>query len=423
MHSAMARRSHETSTRYDRPYRPLPVAGFNRLGRVFDAAGVLPRLEEEALLAAARRKTGLDDFGEEWFREPLRVLIDSMNGEARLTPMGRIIQRARLVGALVTRLRTEALCREHPEILDIELGPVVVIAGLQRTGTTMLHRLLAADPAARALISWEALNPLPLPKEEWGQRAARRSSAVRAAKVLTYLAPNFSAIHSLEVDEPEEDVLLLDVSFMSQAPEATLNVPSYAAWLEGQDPTRAYAYMRKLMQVLLWQRPAEHWVLKTPHHMEYFDTLFKVFPEARVVQTHRDPRKTMGSFCSMVAHGRGVFSDHVDAREVARHWVRKVIRVTERSMASREQWGEERFLDVSYYDLLADPIAEVQRIYRFAGLVFRPSALEAMRSTQARNVQHKHGRHRYRLEDFGLTEADIDRDFSFYRERYGIPRE
>jgi hypothetical protein len=273
------------------------------------------------------------------------------------------------------------------------------------------------------LTSWEALNPVPRPGEKPGRPRARRASALAAAKTIAYLAPEFYAIHSLEVDAPEEDVLLLDVSFMSQAPEAILRVPSYAAWLEDQDHTRAYEYLRKLMQVFLWHRPAEHWVLKTPHHMEYFDTLFKVFPGARVVQTHRDPRKTMGSFCSMVAHGRGVFSDHVDPEEVARHWVRKVLRVTERSMASRERWGDERFLDVSYYDLLADPIAEVKRIYRLAGLAFDEGAERAARSTHAQNVQNKHGRHRYRLEDFGLTEAMIDRDFAFYRERYGIPRE
>jgi len=419
----MARQPRDTTRRYDRPRRPLPVAGFNRLARLLEPVGALPPLDESSLLRAARRQTGLDDFGEEWFREPLRVLIDSINAEARLTPLGRIIQRSRLVAALVTRLRTQALCNEHPEILDIELGRVVVIAGLQRTGTTMLHRLLATDPAARSFTAWEAMSPVPLPGEQPGRPTARRASAVRAARALTYLAPEFSAIHSLEADGPEEDVLLLDVSFMSQAPEATMRVPSYAAWLETQDHGRAYEYQRKLMQVLLWQRPAEHWVLKTPHHLEHFDTLFEVFPEARVVQTHRDPRKTMGSFCSMVWHGCGVFSDHVDAHEVSRHWLRKVKRMLERSAASRERWGEERFLDVSYYDLLADPIAEVKRIYDFGGLELSAVAERAMQASRAENVQHKHGRHRYSLADFGLTEAGIDAEFAGYRERYGIPRE
>jgi hypothetical protein len=423
MQGVMARRPRDTTRRYERPYRPLPVAGFNKLARLLERAGALSPLDEASLLDAARRTTGLDDFGDDWFREPLRVLIGSINAEARLTPLGRIIQRSRLVAALVTRLRTEALCREHPEILDIDLGPVVVIAGLQRTGTTMLHRLLAADPAARSFTAWEAMSPVPLPGEKPGRPSARRASAVRAARAIAYLAPEFYAVHSLEVDGPEEDVLLLDVSFMSQAPEAILRVPSYAAWLEAQDHTRAYEYLRKLMQVLLWQRPAEHWVLKTPHHLEYFDTLFEVLPEARVVQTHRDPRKTLGSFCSMVAHGRGVFSDHVDAREVSRHWLRKVIRVTERSIASRERWGEERFLDVSYYDLLEDPIAQVRRIYDFAGLELGDAAERAVRAVRAENVQHKHGRHRYSLSDFGLTEAGIDAELGFYRERYGIPRE
>ncbi len=403
--------------------QPVVVAWFNGLGRLAERAGFSPELNIESLVAAARRKTGLHDFGDEWFREPLGVLVDSINSEARLTPLGRLIQRGRLVELLSTRLRVESLCRRQPEILERDLGPVIVIAGLQRTGTTMLHRLVAANPDIRALLSWEALSPLPLPGERMGEPKARRARARWAQRGLAYLAPEFFAIHPVEFDAPEEDVLLLDLSFMSQAPEATLRVPSYAAWLEEQDHTPAYDYLRRLMQVLLWQRPAKSWVLKTPHHMEYFDTLLQVFPEAKIVQTHRDLRKTMGSFCSMVTHGRRIFSDDVDPMEVADHWVRKVRRMMERSIDVRQRLGEDRFLDVFYHDLLSDPMAELERVYRFAGVEFGDIARRAARATQQRNVQHKYGRHDYRLEDFGLSEERIDSAFAFYRERYGIPFE
>jgi hypothetical protein len=413
----------DTTNRYDHPHRRLPIALFNAAGRTLARLGVEASLEPDDLIRAATRKTGLTDFGDAPFREALEVLTRSLREEARLTPLGRLIQRGRLVGALATRLRSEALCRAHPEIIDIPLGPVIVIAGLQRTGTTLLHRLLAADPRMRSLASWEALNPLPLAKEKPDDPSGRISQARMAERGLAYMAPEFFAIHPVEHDAPEEDVLLLDISFMSQAPEAMLHVPSYAAWLESQDNAPAYRYLRKLMQLLSWQRPAKSWVLKSPHHMEYLDTLIEVFPEAHVVQTHRDPRKTMPSFCSMVCHGQGVFSDHVDPIEVSAHWVRKVKRLMERSIEVRDQLGEERFIDVSYYDLTKDPVTQLERIQSFAGLDFTPEVEAAVRERMTRTVQHKYGKHVYDPADFGLSDEKIEEAFRFYRDRYAIPIE
>ncbi len=157
--------------------------------------------------------------------------------------------------------------------------------------------------------------------------------------------------------------------------------------------------------------------------MEYLDVILQVFPEASIVQTHRDPQKTTGSFCSMVSHGRGVFSDEVDAREVARHWMRKVNRLMQRSINVREQCEQKRFIDVSYYDLVSDPISQVARIYEFAGIPFDQSAAEAAESTSKRNVQNRYGKHIYDLEDFGLTQDAIEHQYAFYRRRYGIPYE
>ena len=419
----MAKKVLETSNNYANPYRPLPIQILNRAGKVLEKVGFFGELNVDSLIANARKKSGLADFGDEWFRQPLAKLVDSINREANLTPMGKLIQKGRLEAALVTRLRIEEFCRKNPEALDVDLGKVVIIAGLQRTGTTTLHRLLAADPDMRALLSWEALNPIPLPKEKPGRPTGRIAQAKTAEKGLAYLAPEFFAIHPVEHDAPEEDVLLLDLCFMSQAPEATLHVPTYAAWLEEQDHTPAYEYLRKLLKILMWQQPARNWVLKTPHHMEYLDTILKVFPEAVIVQTHRDPQKTTGSFCSMVSHGRGVFSDAVDAKEVARHWVRKVNRLMELSIQVREESGEDRFIDVSYYDLLKDPMGELRKVYEFAGIEFNEDAIRAAEETRKKNVQHRYGKHVYHLEDFGLTREKIEQQYQFYRERYSIPHE
>ncbi|MCX4240702.1 SDR family NAD(P)-dependent oxidoreductase [Paraliomyxa miuraensis] len=344
----------------------------------------------------------------------LDVLLASIRDEARLSPTGHVVQHARLVEALCTRLRLRALLERYPEIVEQPVPPLVVVAGVQRSGTTKLHRLLAADPETRALRSWEALDPLPRPGEARGEGHLRRRRARLAQAALRYLAPDFLAVHPVETDEPEEDVLLLDLSFMSQTPEATMHVPSYARWLEAQDDRPAYALLRRLLQVLTWQRPGRRWVLKTPEHLEHLDALLEIFPDTTVIQTHRDPRQTMASFCSMVAHGRGVFSDHVDPHEVGRHWLRKVRRMGQRAVATRQRHPE-RFCDVGYEALVGDPVGELERIHAHLGGPLSAQARAAMQAADAHNVQHRHGVHRYALEDFGLTRADVDRELGFLR--------
>ena len=413
----------ETSTDYRSPYRPWLVSLLNRVGRLARRFGRSDDLDVDGMIAAVQRRTGLSDFGDEWFLEPLEVLVRSINEEARLTPLGARIQKSRIVSALSTRLRVEHLLREHPEIRDIDLGKVIVIAGLQRTATTTLHRLIAADPRARALRSWEALSPVPLPGERSGQPWRRMREARLAARAIRYLAPDFLAIHPVEHDAPEEEIFLLDLSFMSQSPEAMMHVPSYSRWLEEQDHTRCYEYMLTVLKILHWQQPGDFWVLKTPHHMEHLDVLLDVFPDVCVVQTHRDPRKSIPSFLSMVAHGRGMLSDQVDPEEIAAHWVRKTRRMMERSMEVRRRADDGQFVDVSYRELVADPIGELRRVYRAAGVRFSEEVEEAAKAVAERNVKGRHGRHVYSLGDFGLDEETVDRHCDDYRHEYGIPVE
>jgi NAD(P)-dependent dehydrogenase (short-subunit alcohol dehydrogenase family) len=415
----MTRSARTTSTHYAHPSRPL-------LGKLCNRAAVLlptRSMSPDTLLDEAMRKTGLDDFGDAPLRTPLTKLLESIESDARLHPLGRTIMRGRILTLLENRLRIEAFVRAHPAIEDIEIRRPIVIAGLQRTGTTVLHRLIAADPRARALLGWEAVAPVPLPGE--GERgSARRQRAGKLTEVgLRALAPDFFAIHPVESDAPEEDVLLLDLAFTSQAPEATLHVPTYASWLEGYDLVPSYRYLRRALQVLHWQRSGDFWVLKTPHHMEYLHELLTVFPDAVIVQTHRDPQATMPSFCSMVAHGRGIFSDDVDPREVGRHWLRKVGRMIDRSLAVRDSDAAATIVDVSYYDLVRDPLAEIQRIYDRAGLELIPQAADAMRAKSARDVQHRHGRHAYDAHDFGLSLPQVEQAFSDYRARFAIRHE
>jgi hypothetical protein len=431
----------------ERPYRPRLLALANQLVRGLGAFGIGPsgawagRLTVGDLIDAARRRTGLYDFGDGSFSEPLERLVQAIETEARLHPVGRLITRARLVGALATRLRVRAFLRRHPEVLKSALPPPIVIAGLQRTGTTLLHRLLASDPALRALLSWEAIAPVgpealgPAGSHglgaNLGARLRGRSSGedprIRQARLsvraLAYMAPGFFAIHPVEPEAPEEDVLLLDYSFRSTVPEATLHVPSYGRWLETQDHTPAYEYMATFLRVLAAQRGPRRWILKTPHHLEYLDVLREVFPGVRIIQTHRDPVRTLASLCSMITQGRGVFSDEVDPHEVGREWSRKVGRMLERSLAVRAAVNDEGFIDVSYYDLVRDPVGEVRRLYEQLGLAWSPAALARLEATRRDNPQHKYGRHAYRLEDFGLSEQGVEPLLAAYRARFAVPPE
>ena len=375
------------------------------------------------MIAKARKRTGLQDFGGESFLPALRVLVASINGEAELTPVGVVLQRQRIEAALANRLRAQRLLERHPEIRDVDIGKVVLITGLQRTGTTTLHRLIASHPDVRALMSWEALNPLPLPSEGDDGFRARLRHARMAERAVAFLAPAFFAVHPVEHDAPEEDVFLLDMSFMSQSAEATMCVPTYAKWLEAQDHAEAYAYLHTLLKILHWQRPRKCWVLKTPHHLEYLDVVLGTFRDLTVIQTHRDPVVAVVSFCSMVALGRGVFSDRVDPIEVARHWLPKIRRMIERAGRARDGARGERFVDVLYSDLVRDPTVQLERIYRHAGIPFAGAAVEAALATTTRNVQHRFGRHVYDPADFGLDDAGIRDRFRDYQDRYAIPCE
>lgn len=409
-----------TSTRYDRPHRPLPVRlanGVLGVAQRFARSGT--SLDPASLMAAAEEATGLLDFGEPSFREPLRMLVDAIGAEADLHPLGRIITRTRLVSTLANRARIEEQYRRRPEIADVSVSRPIVIAGLQRTGTTLLHRMLASDRRLRALASWEAISPAPLDPN--GGPDAREARANQSELALGYLAPDFFAIHPVEASAPEEDVLLLDLSLRSTVAEATLRVPSFSHWLEGQDQTPAYRALERAMKLLLFQRsPGKdaRWVLKTPHHLEWLDVLFSVFPDATVVWTHREPRETIPSFCSMVAHGRGVFSDHVDPREVGSHWSRKIQRMVERGMAAREAAGERHFVDVRYEDLVRDPIGEARRIYAAADLAFERETEDAMKDLLKKQRKDRFGKHVYRAEDFGLTSEGIDASLATYRRRF-----
>lgn len=411
------------------PPQRTPVRALNAVWGALQGRGIArPALTRESLVRSARRQSGLRDLGADFdeavTRDALRRLLASLEEEAALHPFGRWLIRRSLVRSLVTRLRLEQLSKQHPEIAGMPVERPVFIAGLARTGTTLLHRLLGCEPRLRPLLSWEGLTPAPLAGQT--PKSGRPDPRVRLAetteRALRYLAPEFSAIHPVEANGYEEDVLLQDGSFMSPTLDSTLPVPAYSAWLHAADQRPMYRYFRRLVQLLLWQRPGTY-LGKTPHHLENLPTLLEVFPGAKVIVTHRDPAKVVPSFCSMMAHARRLFSSDVDLLAVGRQFRAKQRKGVADAMNARRALPADSFVDVHYADLLTDPMKELRRIYDFLGYELHPGTLEAVNAYRSENPRNKRGVHRYGPEDFGLSREQLDRDFAAYREHYGIERE
>jgi hypothetical protein len=352
-------------------------------------------------------------LGKDFWDEPLERLLQSLNEEAELHPIGYFISRKRIINLLSVRLRAEQLFRKHPGILDQEILPTMVIIGLQRTGTTKLHRLLTADPENRVLRSWEAINPVPfhsgLRKKDRRVRTARTSE-----KALRLIAPGFFAIHPVEFTAPEEDILLLDVTFLSTTPEATAHVPTYAAWLETIDQSYAYEYGGKLLKLLQWQHPGKRWILKSPHHLEFLPLIEKHFNRPRFLWTHRHINECIPSFLSMVSYSRSIFSNQVSLQGVADHWTRKTSYMLEQGISFRNQPGKsELFLDILYQDLVRQPMDQLQRIYQFFGEP--PDSLrDHFLRAETENPYGKYGIHEYSYEDFNLGPEDLAQRNSAY---------
>ena len=380
--------------------------------------------DPDAVVAAARAVDGLRDFGDDSYRQPLELLLWSLEHEAQLNPLGRQVLRQRMVDILATRLRVADYLRRFPEIRDEEITAPLFIVGLPRTGTTMLHRTIAADHRMFAPLWYEVRYPSPAP--DWNFTAAgdARITAARAEMAAMLAAnPELLAIHPMDATGPDEDIMLLEQSFYSFNTQAFANIPSFDAWIESRDHTPGYEYFRLLLQFLQWQKKrsgqqGERWTLKAPHHLHYMELVFKVFPDAKVVQSHRDPVETLPSLTSLIAGVWVIYSDSADPMEVGRQWSRKFARGMQHTMAVREAMGEGRFLDLWFEDTVSQPLAEIQKVYDFLGMELTPEARTEMARWQEFNRRELRPTHDYSLAQYGFTEAGLKRQFRAYRQRF-----
>ncbi len=403
--------------RYDRPHRPLGIRAVNRAGRVLSLTRRRAlSLDPAVLVRHAAADQQADDFGSDEWREPLSVYTSSLERDAHLTPVGRYCAHGQISASLRNRLLLEQAVAMHPEMVAQPLAPATVIVGLPRTGSTLLQMLLAQDPQHRALLTWEAAQPVPEP----GKPDARQRAIARQMRLLDYLAPQARSLHPIGPDLPTECVTLLANSLASLE-LATINwVPTYLDWCLARGMGPAYEYLYRQLQVLQARATSDRWLLKSPSHLFWLDDLLDTFPGAKIIQTHRDPTAVIGSFCSLSSTFSSVGSDHVPVETLSRRWAEAWADGLARTDAVRAARPDLTVADIRYHDLVADPLASVRRVYDELGLELSGAAVDAMRAFLAGRGGSSAVVHRYSLEQFGLDPAEEAERYAPYRQRYGV---
>ena len=365
-------------------------------------------LTADDLHASASRITGLADFGPDDYTDGLGMLLESYARDAELTPSGEKATRALLRGALMARLLSEAGWQAHPGYAEVAVERPVFVTGLPRTGTTALHRLLVADPAHQGLELWLAEAPQPRPpRPAWADDPVFQYIAAACAKHHVE-HPEFMGVHYVAADQVEECWQLLRQSMRSVSWECLAHLPSYSAWLRGQDWTGAYRRHRRNLQ-LIGLGTDRRWVLKNPSHLFALDALLAVYPDALIVQTHRAPGVAIASVCSLTAQASAGWSGTFTGGAIGRDQLELWASGLERFAAERTRHDPARFFDVRYEDLVRDPLGTAESVYGYFGLPFTGAAADGMRALSA------DGRtgtaHRYALADFGLTEEKVAERF------------
>ena len=368
-----------------------------------DGVGTFDDLHE-----SATRATGLDDFGGDEYHEGLRVLLADYEASAGLTGAGSYMHRSFVRGALVARLLSESGFHRFPEYVDVEISRPVFVTGLPRTGTTALHRLLTADPAHQGPELWLMEYPQPRPPRSAWESDPVFSGIQSAYREHHVENPEFMGIHYIDAAEVEECWRLLRQSGTSVGYESVGYLPGYSAWLAGQDWTGAYRRHKRNLQLIGLNDPHRRWVLKNPSHLVGLDAIMRVYPDALVVQTHRDPRVAVASACSLAAEAtRGwstVFEGAVIGRTQLDLWSSAEARFAEQ----RAGYDPAQFVDVSYDDFVADPAGTVRSVYAAFDLPWTREVAERVDVLDGESRQGpRRPSHRYSLADYGLTGADV----------------
>lgn len=384
-------------------------------------------LDADELVALARETTGLDDFGDPGWEPAYRALMTSLEHEAQLHLLGRVLTRAEVLRVLQTKLRLARAWRERPAILREPIAAPLFVCGPPRSGTTILLELLALDPSLRAPIAWEAAHPLPLLADAARDRAHRMQLAESEQELWAEIDPDFLTMHELRHDLPCECVHFTQLDFAGPYWSMQYDAPSYMQWklaTPGLD-ARFYAGHRRFLQTLQHGGAPRRWLLKSPAHLSTLPALFAEYPDAHVIHTHRDPSKFVGSVANLMCTLRFMRSDSVDVAQQGQIALGTFKYLLELGIQLRKQGAlpERQIVDSHYLDLLSDPVANLQRVYEQLGLAWPSGHAERIRTYLREKPKAKFGAHAYRYEELGLDLNVVREQFAEYVAHYGIRAE
>ena len=383
-------------------------------------------LSEEAVLGAARDATGLSDFGPDDFRERLRRLINEWNGDTRAYALKRAMLLGYAIRYATNRLLIQDILKTHPEIHNEQIECPIIIAGLPRSGTTHLLNLLGADSRLRSTPLWESYQPVPNPLEPIGPDGVDPRYARCAASWEAQLAANplSAAMHSMEPEHFHEDVELMGPNFAGYNFEWLARAPKWRDHYFATDQTPHYEYMRTVLKILQWQdvqagRKRKRWVTKCPQHLEQLRVLRKLFPDATVAITYRDPVEVIQSAITMIAYGERMSYPTIDTQGLLDYWTDRVERLLRACMRDRHIWPEAESVDVPFDAFMADDMAVVREVRAKAGLAETETANREVREFLENHPRGKYGQVVYHLErDFGIAPAQLRKRFDFYFEAF-----
>jgi len=384
------------------------------------------RLTSEAIVAAACERTGLDDCGGDTFRVGLDRLVDGLAAEAHLNALGEAMAPEVLTNHLVNRLQVVDWHRRHPEIGAADVVPPVVMIGMGRTGTTILHDLLGQDPATRVPRTWEVDRPCPPPERANADRDPRIAESQAQIDALNQLHPEFQAMHPTGARRAQECICITACEFASLLFLSQFSLPSYLAWLtEEADLAPAYRWHRRFLQLLQWRNAGDRWVVKSGAHLWALPAMTAEYPNAWMIQTHRDPLRVIPSLSSLFATVRRTASDDVSIAQVAHEWAGAILDAMDRAVDAREDGTvpADRVLDIDYVEFVADPIRTVRTIYERWDAELTPAVEDRMRAFLADHGQTTHGQHRYSLADTGLPVGELRARARRYQDFFDVTAE
>jgi len=375
-------------------------------------------LDADVLHEKAIRETGLDDFGAGDYRERLEVYLAAFREISGLHGAGVVNLHSQLLQCLKNRLLLTDLLKRHPEIHDIDLVSPVFITGLPRTGTTHLHNLIGTSSAFRTLPYWEGVEPFPLPAEAGVEPDPRLARMDMAVGFLNAVMPHFPLIHEMTTAHAHEEIQLLFNDFSTMLMEVLADVPQWRDYYRSHDQTPHYEYLATQLKALQFLRGGRRWLLKSPQHLEQLPALSRVFPDAVVVCTHRDPMPVALSFVTMITYSARMHRSPIPVQELAVSMIDRLQMMLDAFLRDRDLIGPERSVDIRLEDFMSDELGVAESIFGLAGQEVTEHDRAAMAEYLAGHQRNRLGRVAISAEMFGLDEDDLSARFAPYRDRF-----